>query len=1542
MADDFSHRREAARWRKLPARTRRWRPLAFEVLETRLTLSTYYVTNTSDDLNPGSLRYAITQANANPGLDTITNVFPIDDNTVQVISGTITLGGTPLPTITDDVAIQGSGLTVSGANTTFIFDISHGNVSIHGLSLTNGKSAVGVGAVLNESGNLTLSNLTVSNSEGNTLGAISNQGTLTLNAVTVSNNVAANSAAGITNLGTLNILNSTISGNQGYIGGILNLGTLTISGSTISGNQGKIGGAIYAGSIGAGSVSISNTTISGNTARASDILARGGAIFEQGGTVTLDHVTLTGNSAWGGNGIPGGNGQIAQGGAVYIAGGVMDVRDSNVVSNTARGGDGGAGSGGGTGSTGATGFSDSPTGGTGGIGGTGGNGGAGSAGTGGGIYLASGQLRLLNSTVANNTAQGGTGGTGGDGGLGGQGGAGWDPPMGGLGNPVIFPGGPGGVGGVGGTGGAGGAGGNVAGGGIFVASGNVNLSNATIADNELIAGNAGRGGAGGRGGTGGRGGASPIGGGVGGNGGRGGTGGNGGTGGSAAGGGVNIPGSSTTMTNVTLAYNQIAFGVLGGAGGAGTGGAGGSGLQGKPNGTTGSGGSGGSSGVNGTASGGGILTSPGITQINNTIVAGNTGPNAAASDIAGGGVVVGSNNLIGTGGSGGLVNHSDGNLVGVSNPRLGSLANNGGPTQTIALLQGSLAYNTGRNDFALDPLGNALTTDQRGGSFPRVIDGTVDIGAFEAPRESLIVTTLVDEDNGASDPGLGTGTSLREAISLANIRTGASEITFAASLRFGTIALGGTELLITGDATITGIGGTLGNPVGITIDGGGVSRVLEIATGANVNLSNLEITNGYTNTNGGGILNNGTLRLADSIVTGNTAPGDRSYGGGIDNRGTLTLYESTISNNTSDFGAGINSKGPLTIEFSTLSANTARRAGGAVLIDGPPIGNAVEFLMVDSTLSGNQTTHGEGGGAIYSFNGALHIYSSTISNNSDTGRNYGGIYARGGSLFATNSIISGNRGYDVYVRNFDNPSVLDPSSGYNVVGTANAAPLSNGANHNIVATDPLLGPLQNNGGFTLTQMPLPTSPAIDAGDPLFHDGSAYDQRNNRFPSFQFRTVQVTPHSTNDYVGLAEVKFGATSGAVITPTSVFASSYYDAAHLPTNLIDSSGLDTSSGNVLTYTHAADPSANGMWHAGAGQGTGGDAPNVVAQYVVFDLGANYSLSTAYLWQMVQTDLLGRGIKGFKLYTSPNAPNPADATNPPTNYNHNGFTFVLQGELDPGPTSGSAPTQAFTLSSATNVRQIYLEIDSDYNTAPRIDIGAIERQSFALRGDYNLNDVVDAADYVVWRKTLGSTTDLRADGSGPQGVPDGVVDQIDNDFWRTRFGRTTSVALGAGASDSNLVGASAAIGSASNTSQAVSINIAVAPSGSQDSFATVEQVPATSDTLTATTINPFTFSPAYPSSLGLSLSFTPKTELIRGFATASTQDLLLIELAISQTNSGGTSNSRAETCADKAESDATEPTTAHVDDYFSSLGADPTTIADFSWRSLDDRRQS
>ncbi|AEI39004.1 Ig-like domain repeat protein [Paenibacillus mucilaginosus] len=138
---------------------------------------------------------------------------------------------------------------------------------------------------------------------------------------------------------------------------------------------------------------------------------------------------------------------------------------------------------------------------------------------------------------------------------------------------------------------------------------------------------------------------------------------------------------------------------------------------------------------NASGSGGGIGVQAGTAAplLHNTIVAGNRLGSEAASDIFGSAAGGSSYNLIGTGGSGGLVTGAAGNQTGVSDLRLGALADNGGPTKTHALLAGSPALDAGT---AAQAPGAA---DQRGTAFARTADAAdadtasaVDIGAFEA------------------------------------------------------------------------------------------------------------------------------------------------------------------------------------------------------------------------------------------------------------------------------------------------------------------------------------------------------------------------------------------------------------------------------------------------------------------------------------------------------------------------------------------------------------------------------------------------------------------------------------------------------------------------------------------------------------------------------------------------------------------------------------------------------------------------------------------
>jgi len=189
-----------------------------------------------------TLREAITNANSNAapygdctagaGADTIT----------FNVSGTIILGSA-LPWITDDLSIDGSGqsITISGNNATWILDVEPSKtVSLKALTIANGSASSNAG-IYNQ-GALTISNSTFSNNNATTIGGgIYNTaaGTLTIYNSSFSNNSAGtNAGGGIYNGGTLNVSNSTFSGNSAAWGsGIYNQGTLNMM-NTILANSG--------------------------------------------------------------------------------------------------------------------------------------------------------------------------------------------------------------------------------------------------------------------------------------------------------------------------------------------------------------------------------------------------------------------------------------------------------------------------------------------------------------------------------------------------------------------------------------------------------------------------------------------------------------------------------------------------------------------------------------------------------------------------------------------------------------------------------------------------------------------------------------------------------------------------------------------------------------------------------------------------------------------------------------------------------------------------------------------------------------------------------------------------------------------------------------------------------------------------------------------------------------------------------------------------------------------------------------------------------
>jgi hypothetical protein len=184
----------------------------------------------------------------------------------------------------------------------------------------------------------------------------------------------------------------------------------------------------------------------------------------------------------------------------------------------------------------------------------------------------------------------------------------------------------------------------------------------------------------------------------------------------------------------------------------------------------------------------GISSSKATVTINNTIVADNGAP-----DVSIFGAITGSHNLI-QDGSGGLSDTLTGD------PKLGPLADNGGSTQTIALLSGSPAIDAGdKSLIPNDPnTGKQYTTDQRGAGFNRVVGKSVDIGAFEV--QTTDTTIALTASPSPSAYGQAVTLTAAVALTLGGAPATAGTVTF---LDGSTVLQSGVSVNASGQATFS-------------------------------------------------------------------------------------------------------------------------------------------------------------------------------------------------------------------------------------------------------------------------------------------------------------------------------------------------------------------------------------------------------------------------------------------------------------------------------------------------------------------------------------------------------------------------------------------------------------------------------------------------------------------------------------------------------------------------------------------------------------------
>ena len=393
-----------------------------------------------------------------------------------------------------------------------------------------------------------------------------------------------------------------------------------------------------------------------------------------------------------------------------------------------------------------------------------------------------------------------------------------------------------------------------------------------------------------------------------------------------------------------------------------------------------------------------------------------------------------------------------------------------------------------------------------------------------------------------ADSGAG---SLRAAIAAAS---NGDTIQFDAALNGQTINLTSGELVIDKNITIAGPGPSL---LAVSRDSNSMAtfRIFHVTPGhtstiegltisgnhanppgggvfneATLTINNCRLDHNFSEGNGGGILNGGTLTIRNSSVSGSAAGAlplsTTGNGGGISNSGTLDISKSAIFGNEANFwGGGISNSGTVTITDCTVRGNLT----GSEFVLGSGFGGGISnqdsgtLTIRNSTVSGNVSNgNSSGGGGIFSGSGntTLVITNSTISGNFAHPK--GGGILNGGSLTVTNSTVSGNsilspgnggaihnNGGMVQIGNtilqtgapgvniFNNAGTIT-SHGYNLSSDNGGGFLT--AIGDQINTDPILGPLQDNGGPTFTHELLTGSPAINAGDPSFTPPPLYDQR----------------------------------------------------------------------------------------------------------------------------------------------------------------------------------------------------------------------------------------------------------------------------------------------------------------------------------------------------------------------------------------------------------------------------------------------------------------
>ena len=330
------------------------------------------------------------------------------------------------------------------------------------------------------------------------------------------------------------------------------------------------------------------------------------------------------------------------------------------------------------------------------------------------------------------------------------------------------------------------------------------------------------------------------------------------------------------------------------------------------------------------------------------------------------------------------------------------------------------------------------------GIFALSVPGVVSAAEFVV--DSAIDAVDDNPGDGICDDGSGNCT-LRAAVMESNALAGQDEIILSDEIYLITIP-GTDDVAADGDLDIRDSLIIQGAGADETvIDAGNITRVFHLLddddlSQIEVGILGLTIQNSVAGNAGGAIRNVSEVLFLEGVnIQDSTAP----RGGGIyvGPDGGATIFSSAIINNSAtddpgeERGGGIFNSGETVVLNTTISGNTAGDLGGGIFNEG-------DFVSIFSTIAGNVTEAGLAGGIHQIVGSGAQFFGTIIADNS-TG-DCGGILVE-------------SLGYNM------------STTGCNLIDPTDSPD-----------TDPLLGPLQDNGGPTLTHALQDGSPAVDFAD----------------------------------------------------------------------------------------------------------------------------------------------------------------------------------------------------------------------------------------------------------------------------------------------------------------------------------------------------------------------------------------------------------------------------------------------------------------------------